>query len=119
VDVTVMGPRRLATGGTIEAAEFNDLGTCQEVRWDGAALTLVFEGTLTQAQVDEARARCDSVNTVEKVLRARAVTALDANRTYLTLAPPSQAQVVAQVNALTRQVNGLIRMVLAVLDDTD
>jgi hypothetical protein len=118
VNVTVMGPRRLQVGGAIDASEFDDLGNCQDVRWDGATLTLAFAGNLTQAQVDEVRARCDSVNSVEKVLRARALTALDANKTYLATTP-TQAQVVAQVAALTRQTNGLIRMVLAALDDTD
>ena len=119
MDVTVVHPRRLQAGGTVEAAEFGDIAACQAVRWDGTTLTLVFAADLTPQQVDEVRARCDSINDVEKTLRARALTAIDANKAYLALSPPSQAQVVAQVRALTTQMNGLIRLVLAALDATD
>ena len=119
MDVTVVRPRRLLTGGTVAAGDFADIAPCQQVRWNGDALTLAFATDLTQAQVDEVKARCDAVNDVEKTLRARALTAIDANKTYLALAPPTQAQVVAQVRALTAQMNGLIRIGLAALDTTD
>lgn len=42
----------------------------------------------------------------------RANTALTNNQTYLGIASPTTAQAVAQVAALTRQVNGLIRFTL-------
>lgn len=50
-------------------------------------------------------------------IRDRARTALAANATFLALGAPSNAQVVAQVKALTRQVSGLTRLTLAQTDD--
>lgn len=52
-------------------------------------------------------------------IRARAVQALADNRTYIAIASPSAAQSTAQVKALTKQVDGLIRLVLGVFDATD
>ena len=50
---------------------------------------------------------------------AAARTALATNRTYVGLASPSNAQTVAQVKALSRQVNGLIRVLLGDFSGTD
>lgn len=52
-------------------------------------------------------------------LRTAAVAAIDGNREFLALATPTTALAVAQTRALTRQVNGLIRLVLRRLDGTD
>ncbi len=54
----------------------------------------------------------------EVQLRSRAATALNTNRAFLALGSPSNAQVLAQVKALTRQVSALIRLELQALDDT-
>ena len=45
--------------------------------------------------------------------------ALASNRTYLGLSSPTNAQNAAQLKALTRQVNGLIRLALSELDAAD
>jgi len=45
--------------------------------------------------------------------------ALVANRTFLDLASPTNAQVLSQVRALTRQNQGLIRLAIGLLDGTD
>lgn len=54
-------------------------------------------------------------------LRDAARQALGNNREFLALTTPAQGQVVAQVRALTRQVNALARMVVAgdLLDPED
>jgi hypothetical protein len=48
----------------------------------------------------------------------RAQLALANNQTFLALAAPTAAQTLAQVQALTRQTNGVIRLLLAQLDAT-
>lgn len=45
--------------------------------------------------------------------------ALDANLAYLALNPPTTAQALAQVGALTRQVNGMLRLLRNRLDSAD
>jgi hypothetical protein len=57
--------------------------------------------------------------TNEQTLRTRALTALAANATYLALSPPTTAQAVAQVERLTRECSGLIRLALNLVDSLD
>lgn len=52
-------------------------------------------------------------------LRQAAANALATNRTYIGLATPTAGQTTAQVKALSRQNNALIRLVLGQLDATD
>lgn len=63
--------------------------------------------------------RVTYTNPNEQTLRTQARAALDANRTYLALATPTVAQTTAQVKALTRQVQALIRFTLDDLSGTD
>ena len=60
----------------------------------------------------------DTTSTNDSSLRQLAKAALDVNGTYLNVANPSNAQVAAQVKALTRQASGLIRLFLQQLDST-
>lgn len=55
----------------------------------------------------------------EVTLRDRATQALAANATFLALGAPSNAQVVAQVQRLTRECSALIRLAMNLLDSTD
>ena len=67
---------------------------------------------------DELAAVAQATNT--GALEAKARAALTANGTYLALAAPTNAQTVAQVKALTRQMTALVRLSLRgdLLDNT-
>lgn len=52
-------------------------------------------------------------------LRNQAAAALATNRSFLALAAPTNAQTIAEVKALARQVNALIRLELDDLSGTD
>ena len=45
--------------------------------------------------------------------------ALDTNRAFTAISAPTNAQVAAEVKALARQNNGIIRLLLGLLDGTD
>lgn len=62
-------------------------------------------------------AESEQVN--ESTLKQQASQAWSSNKDYLALATPTNAQVAAQVKALTRQMNGVIRLVTRRLDGTD
>lgn len=52
-------------------------------------------------------------------LRDRAAQALTANATFLALGVPTNAQVLTQVQRLTRECSALIRLAMDLLDTTD
>jgi hypothetical protein len=54
----------------------------------------------------------------QAALLHKATLALQINATYLALNPPTQAQVVAQVAALTKEVNALLKLALGQFGDT-
>lgn len=59
------------------------------------------------------------VDVTGDAIRDNARQALAGNRTYVGTATPTAAQTTAQVKALSRQVNGIIRLLLNELDGTD
>jgi hypothetical protein len=59
----------------------------------------------------------DQATVNQQTLQGKASAALAANTTYLA-GNPTTAQAVAQVAALTRQINALIKLQLGQLDDT-
>lgn len=79
---------------------------------DGVQITAAEARALFAATADGTAA----VN--EKALLDKIGTALSNNATYLALASPTAAQNTAQIRALTRQVNALLRLVGRQLNDT-
>lgn len=67
---------------------------------------------------EQAAVTADTANTNADTLRAAASGALDTNRTYLAIATPTNAQVSAQVRALTQQNVRIIRLLLGMFDGT-
>lgn len=55
----------------------------------------------------------------EDSIRDAALNALATNRTYIAITNPTNAQNAAQLKALSRQMNGVIRLLLRRLDGTD
>ena len=66
----------------------------------------------------DATAAAQTQATNRAALVAKATTALDANATYLARTAPTTAQNTAQIKALTRQVNALIKLTVNDLDST-
>lgn len=93
------------------AFRFSDDGTVRVV-----ASADVTQAAL-QAAVDAHVAIDEDGN--RRTIEQQAETALDTNRTFLDRSSPTNAQIAAQVKALTRQNSGLIRLVLNRLDGTD
>ena len=60
-----------------------------------------------------------TANTNRTTIQTQAKTALANNRTYLAIATPTTAQMRAQIDALTRQHQGMIRLLLGQLDGTN
>ena len=73
-------------------------------------------GWLTAEQVSAA-ARTAITNAA--TIRTQAQTAMAGNKIFLALASPTTAQTLAQVKALTRQNQALIRLALKMLDEVD
>ena len=61
----------------------------------------------------------DTYESNRSSIETKALAALTANNDYLAIASPSNAEVLAQVRVITRECNGLIRLVLNQLDSDD
>lgn len=118
-DVLVAAPKR-----ALASDSFADITAVAVVAIvnppDGSdGLLIQFAGVLTAAQVEAVLDRAQSVNSAHEELRRRATAALSANRSYLASTPHTQAEALAQVETLTRQVNSLIRFALGAFDGTE
>lgn len=71
---------------------------------------------LSAEQAAAATAATQAAN--RDALAAKAQQALTTNATFQAIASPSNAQIAAQVQSLTKQANGIIRLLLNALDST-
>jgi hypothetical protein len=76
------------------------------------------EVTTAQAKAAAATDPAAVAETNRRALISKAQAALTSNATYLAITSPTTAQNTAQVKALTRQVNALIRLTVKALDTT-
>lgn len=122
-DLRTLDPATLATCSWYPVDEAPRPADTPTTTWDstwvfspeGPAVTQVWvERPKTPAEVDAEQALANNAS-----IRAQAAAALEANRTFLALGAPTNAQTLAQVRALTRQNQGLIRIALGALDGTD
>jgi hypothetical protein len=99
-------------------------------RWDDVArlVTLYDAGgaqtsqrAYTAAEIADraARAAAETARTNRTTIEAQVAAAITANKAYVALASPTNAQTTAQVKALSRQVNGVMRLLTGQLDATD
>lgn len=82
------------------------------------ALTLTRAYTAAETSDAQARAADATARTNLATLQNKAQTALNNNATYLGIASPTNAQAVAQIGALTRQMDAVIRILTNLLSDT-
>lgn len=104
--------------------EYDDAGRLVlDASWDTSTYTATdASGNVVETRPvtpdEAAEATEDQDDTNAATIRTGLVTAFQNNQTYLGLASPTNAQVVAQVKALTRQMDGIIRIVAGLLDSS-
>ena len=107
-----------AIDGSLEQREeLERIGEAVESRLFDGALVLLEQRPATPQETAAFEAWEHGQNAAE--LRVQAQKALDKNKTFLALDPPTNAQNGAQIEALTKQMNGLIRQVIGAWDDLD
>lgn len=108
-DVIVGRPVRTC-GQALSPADFDDIAPCESVKWgDAGALVVSFTGDLSADQRLAVQIRCITSDSGEEAVLLQAALAYRKNQEFLSMTAPTTSQVVAQVTALTRQVQGLIR----------
>lgn len=87
-------------------------------RWDENGVQIE-QRVYTQWENEQADLRegAEALSTNERTLRDRATSALANNADYLDLVSPSNAQALAQIRSLTKQMNALIRLTVNQLAD--
>lgn len=103
------------------------LGVDTRIGVTGTDPTLAGSKTVTADGVDDATLQ-NAITTAsgqfvdrtanQTTLQAKAQQALTANATFQAIGSPSNAQIAQQVQSLTKQCNGLIRLLLNALDST-
>jgi transcriptional accessory protein Tex/SPT6 len=104
--------------GVIRKKWDDTTGTYTEYDADGTQ-TLARPYTAEEQSDATERATASTQAANEATLLQKASAAVQGNRDFLALTAPTNAQVVAQVKALTRQNNALIRLIVRDFTGTD
>lgn len=97
----------------------NNVVSITDIDADAGTVTVTEGGQTVQTALDPATQAAIKVAANRSTIEGQAETALGANTTFLAIASPTAAQNAAQVKALTRQSNKLIRLLLDKLDGTE
>jgi hypothetical protein len=106
-----------ADGALVEREELERIAEVVQYRRFDGELVLVEERPATAEEVTGHEAWEKQQNVQE--LRAQGEKALEKNKAFAALDPPTNAQNAAQIEALTKQMNGLIRQILGHWDDIE
>jgi hypothetical protein len=90
-----------------------------DMSWADGALTVLFEDDLTDTQVIECKLLMQARNSDEVTDLANMFTSRIANRAYIDLAAPTEAELYAQVLALTQQASTVMSLVMGDLADLE
>jgi hypothetical protein len=115
VSETIQRTESYGPDGLVEAVELERIADVVEYRHYGPDNVLDEQRPATPEET-VLHEQWEYSQNIEE-LRAQASKALDKNKTFLALDPPTNAQMAAQIEALTKQMNGLIRQALQSFDD--
>jgi hypothetical protein len=101
---------------TIDYSDITSAVLLGGVYTDEDGYALEFDRDLTPGEQRRVVRRATSSPTEQQILD-KAMQAFAANKAFLALGQPTNAQVVQQVRLLTREVNALLRLVLGETDD--
>lgn len=90
-----------------------------DMSWAGGALTVLFEDDLTDTQIIECKMLMQARNPDEVSSFVDMFTNRIANRAYLDLVAPTEAELYAQVLALTQQAITVMSLVMGDLADLE
>jgi hypothetical protein len=113
----------------MSAQEYDPSGVLRK-QWNDATRTFTAwnaagQQTSTRPYTAAENARADALAAAAaadqnaSTIKAQVAAAITANKAYVALANPTTAQTTAQVKALSRQLNGVMRLLTGQLDATD
>ena len=98
-----------------------DDATSTYTQYDPAtgALTLSRAYTAQETSAAQARTTDATARTNLDTIMSRMQTAISDNQAFLAIASPTNAQILARVTPLTRQIDGIMRVLGHILDNTN
>jgi hypothetical protein len=105
----------------VTAISFSDITPVEIVGYpvdEHGDMSIEFASDLTPVQARRVVMRAAATD-IEQQIQDRALAAYQANQAFLALASPTNAQVLAQVKVLSKECNGLLRLVFGMNDSAD